>query len=89
MRQFIKDRLTRDQIVISAVGDITPNELKDYLDKTFGDFPEKAAPTDLKEATLLNLGATVVETSIYPRAWFTLCNPALQGMILIFTLPLL
>jgi zinc protease len=77
MRQFIKDRLTRDQIVISAVGDITPNELKDYLDKTFGDFPEKAAPTDLKEATLLNLGATVVETLDVPQSLVYFVQPGI------------
>lgn len=77
MRQFIKDRLTRDQIVISAVGDITPNELKDYLDKTFGDFPEKSTPTDLKKATLLNLGTTTVETLDIPQSLVYFTQPGI------------
>ncbi len=77
MRQFIKDRFARDQIVISAVGDITPQELKDYLDKTFGDFPETATPTDLKKATLLNLGTTVVETLDIPQSLVYFTQPGI------------
>ncbi len=77
MRQFIKDRLTRDQIIISAVGDITSNELKEYLDKTFGDFPEKATPTDLKKATLLNLGTTTVETLNIPQSLVYFTQPGI------------
>jgi zinc protease len=77
MRQFIKDRLTRDQIVISAVGDITSNELKDYLDKTFGDFPEKSAPSDLKNVALLNLGTTTVETLDIPQSLVYFTQPGI------------
>lgn len=78
MRQFIKDRLARDQMIISTVGDITPNELKEHLDKTFGDFPEKAIPIDLKEVTLLNLGTTAVENLDIPQSLVYFTQPGIK-----------
>lgn len=78
MRQFIKDRLTRDQIVISAVGDITPSELKEYLDKTFGDIPEKSVPTDLKMVTLQNLGGITVESLNIPQSLVYFTQPGIK-----------
>lgn len=77
MRQFIKDRLTRDQIFISAVGDITPSELKNYLDKTFGNFPEKSTPIDLEKATLLNLGTTTLESLDIPQSLVYFAQPGI------------
>lgn len=77
MHQFIKDRFARDQLLITAVGDITPVELKDYLDKTFGDFPEKATPTTVKDANLLNLGKTVVEPLDIPQSLVYFTQPGI------------
>lgn len=68
MRQFMKERLSRDQLLISAVGDITEQELKTYIDKTLGDLPEKATPSHLRKATLHNLGTTTIETLDIPQS---------------------
>lgn len=77
MRQFIKDRFARDQLLITAVGDIAVDELKDYLDKTFGDFPEKATPSTVKDATLHNLGATVIERLNIPQSLIYFVQPGI------------
>ncbi len=42
-RAFMKQRLGRDTLQVTVVGDITPDALKPLLDKTFGGLPEKVA----------------------------------------------
>lgn len=44
MRQFMVDRIARDNLVVAAVGDITPAELIRRLDDVFGKLPMKAKP---------------------------------------------
>ncbi|MBX9806144.1 MAG: insulinase family protein [Alphaproteobacteria bacterium] len=75
MRQYMKERLTRDQLLVSAVGDISVDELKKYLDETFGDFPEKAVPSTVKEAPLLNSGKTIVEPLNIPQSLILFSQP--------------
>lgn len=77
LRQFMKERFARDQLLITVVGDITVTEVQDYLDETFGDLPEKATPTDVKDATLLNIGATVVETLDIPQSLVYFIQPGI------------
>jgi zinc protease len=43
LRRFAAERFGRDVMLVSVVGDITPEALKAILDKTFGDLPAKAA----------------------------------------------
>lgn len=40
MRQFVKNAFTKDNLIVGAVGDITPDELGEILDKTFGALPQ-------------------------------------------------
>ena len=44
MRDFVKERLARDNLLIGVVGDIDADTLKKYLDQVFGTLPEKAKP---------------------------------------------
>lgn len=78
LRQFMKNRLARDQMIISAAGDITPNELKDLLDKTFGDFPAEAVPLTLENVSLLNLGTTIVESLNIPQSLILFTQPGID-----------
>ena len=75
LRQFMKERFARDQLIVSVVGDITPDELKNYLDKTFGDLPEKASPSTVKPPTLVNLGKTFVEPLDIPQSLILFTQP--------------
>ncbi|MBD3805198.1 MAG: insulinase family protein [Rhodobacteraceae bacterium] len=57
-----KDRvMTRDHMVISAVGDITPEELGPMLDKLLGDLPETGAEMPPAVAPELKGGVTTVD----------------------------
>ncbi len=41
LHAFVKTRLGLDGLLIAVVGDITPDDLRTLLDKTFGDLPAK------------------------------------------------
>jgi zinc protease len=43
LRQFVRQRFARDVLKIGIVGDISPDELRTLLDKTFGALPATAA----------------------------------------------
>lgn len=77
LRQFMKERFARDQLLITIVGDITPDSAKDYLDKTFGDLPEKAVPLDIKDAPPVTAGATTVEPLNIPQSIIYFTQPGL------------
>ncbi|MCW9035049.1 MAG: insulinase family protein [Rhodospirillales bacterium] len=49
LKEFVKKRLAKDNLIIGVVGDITPQQLAAVIDKTFSDLPDKAAPWELPE----------------------------------------
>ncbi|MCE3230362.1 MAG: peptidase domain protein [Alphaproteobacteria bacterium] len=77
LRQFMVNRFGRDQLLVSIVGDITAHETKDYLDKTFGNLPEKATPTDIIDAKLLNIGTIAIETLNIPQSLVYFTQPGI------------
>ena len=68
MRGFLKSRLARNNVFIGVVGDITPDELKVLLDKTFGGLPEKAVALDLAETPPKLDGRTEVIRRPFPQS---------------------
>ncbi|GAB5468511.1 MAG: pitrilysin family protein [Rhodospirillales bacterium] len=44
LRAFVAERVARDELLVGAVGDITPEELGVYLDAIFGGLPESGTP---------------------------------------------
>ena len=42
LREFVRSRFARDHLVVGVVGDIPPNELRERLDRVFGDLPAAA-----------------------------------------------
>jgi zinc protease len=60
MRGFLKARIGRDQLLVTAAGDITPAELGQALDRIFAGVPAKAAPFSIPEATIHGAGQTIV-----------------------------
>jgi zinc protease len=68
LRQFMRQRLARDVLQIGIVGDITPDELKPLLDKTFGALPAKAAPAALPETSAKNGGVLLLVKKAIPQS---------------------
>jgi zinc protease len=75
LRQFMKERMGRDQLLISVVGDISIGELKDYLDQTFGDLPEKARTLDIKPPVMPTKGSTTVIPLNIPQSLVRFAQP--------------
>ncbi|MBL4615273.1 MAG: insulinase family protein [Magnetovibrio sp.] len=51
LKTFVRTRLTRSNLVIGVVGDVTPKRLGLLLDKTFGDLPIKPTGVRAKDIT--------------------------------------
>lgn len=51
MRQFVTERLVRENLIIGVVGDIEPETLKTYLDETFASLPKSSSAWALKKIT--------------------------------------
>lgn len=52
LRGELKRRLARDNLLVSAVGDITPDALATLLDQIFGDLPEHADLRPMQEVSV-------------------------------------
>ena len=68
MKQFVKRTFTKDNITISIVGDITPEEVRDALDKIFVDLPESFSGTNVEEGIAENGGETVIVERDIPQS---------------------
>ncbi len=68
LRGFVQQRFGRDRLYVGVVGDITPDELAQALDATFGSLPAEAAPFTVPEATVENGGETVVIAKPIPQS---------------------
>jgi zinc protease len=68
LRDVIAQRLARDNLIVGAVGDITPEELGKVLDRAFGDLPAKSTPSDVAEATPAGAGRTIVVRRPAPQS---------------------
>lgn len=94
MRQFLKDRIGRDQLLITAAGDISPAELGELVDRTFGQLPAKAAPFAVPEVTAKAAGETITIERNIPQTIITMAKAGMErndpdwytGQILNYTL---
>ncbi|HEX6980829.1 MAG TPA: pitrilysin family protein [Alphaproteobacteria bacterium] len=67
-RDFVRNRLARDNLIIGVVGDITPDELGPLLDRAFGDLPARSAPVDVPEVEFKGDGRTTVVNRTVPQS---------------------
>ena len=77
MRRFVAENLTRDRLIVSAAGDITPEALGRLLDEVFGALPAEGAP--IPQATPMvtaDGGVTVVERPV-PQSVAAFAQPGL------------
>jgi zinc protease len=68
LRQFVHNRLARDNLVVGVAGDVTAAELRPLLDLAFGDLPATSAPVELAQAKPAALGETVVVRKDVPQS---------------------
>jgi zinc protease len=78
VRKFLKDRFGRDQMLITAAGDITPDELSALLDKTFARLPAKAAPFSVPEAAPKDVGDTITIQRGIPQTVISIGAPGMK-----------
>ena len=77
LRTKAKSDLTRDRLIVSVAGDITPDELGTLLDKTFADLPEKGNAPQVSDVSLPAKGETTLYSLNIPQ---TLIIATLPGM---------
>jgi zinc protease len=68
MRQFMTERLARDNLIVAAVGDITPAQLEKRLDQLFGALPMKAKPWLLARPTPAAADRVIVIDKAVPQS---------------------
>lgn len=74
---FHKRNFARDNLIISVVGAISPEELAPLLDKVFGDLPEKAQLDSIGDAKLAFGQTTRVDYAL-PQTSITMVYPGVR-----------
>lgn len=67
-RQFVKERFAREGLIIGVVGDISPDELKAQLDRTFGGLPQTPAPFAVPSVAPDDAGAVLLARKPIPQS---------------------
>jgi zinc protease len=78
LRQFITSRVGRDQLLVTAAGDITPAELGPALDKIFAGLPAKAAPFQTPDVTAKATGETITIPLGRPQTVIIMGEPGIK-----------
>jgi zinc protease len=68
LQAYMKARVARDALVIGVTGDISPEELKAVLDKTFADLPAHAAPVNVPTVAPATKGMLTVIRRPFPQS---------------------
>ena len=68
LRTFVTRRLARNELIVGVVGDITANELKVLLDKTFGVLPERSEAFTIPKAEPAAAGEVIVVQKNNPQS---------------------
>lgn len=72
---FKKENLTKDKLIITASGDITPQELSNAIDKIFGELPKSNNKMALKNAVLSNPSKIFLYKKDIPQTFFEVLLP--------------
>lgn len=68
LQSYVRDRFTRDRLVIGVVGDISEQELKAKLDAVFGDLPRTGPVFEIPEVRPSGVGKTIVVSKPIPQS---------------------
>jgi zinc protease len=78
LRRFVAERLARDLLKVAVVGDITPEALASFLDRTFLGLPTRAAPAQVPDTVAQATGRTVVIERDVPQSVVSLGQPGID-----------
>ena len=68
LRLFVRRRFARDNVVVGAVGDVSPEELGRLLDLVFGALPAQAVPSQVAETAAARPGGLIVRRKPVPQS---------------------
>ncbi|WP_026988456.1 M16 family metallopeptidase [Fodinicurvata fenggangensis] len=77
MRAFLENQLARERLYIAATGDITPKELGELLDETFGSLPEEGTATEVPDTTPHSAGGVAVVEREQPQSVVAFGQPGM------------
>ena len=75
---FVRQRFTRNRLVIGVVGDIGEEELKSALDRVFGDLPETGPDFSVPDIAPAGAGKTVVVKKPIPQSIMVLGHAGIK-----------
>ncbi|HRJ12574.1 MAG TPA: pitrilysin family protein, partial [Alphaproteobacteria bacterium] len=76
LRQWMQERMARDELLVAVSGDITADQLAPLLDKIFGGLPEKSKPFTLPEVKLQAAGKNFIIQRAVPQTKLVMVQPA-------------
>ena len=75
---FVADTLTRDALIVTAVGDITPEQLGTLVDQAFGALPEVSGAASVEDRVPAISGETIVVETDIPQSQVIFGQPGLS-----------
>ncbi|MDP6173806.1 MAG: pitrilysin family protein, partial [Rhodospirillales bacterium] len=78
LKVFAAQRLARDNLIVSVVGDIGPKRLAALLDTTFGGLPEKATPWKLPDIKSPAKARTILIEKKVPQSVIRFGQPGIK-----------
>lgn len=75
LRSFKDDNLTRDRLLITIAGDITPDDIKKAIDHIFAKLPAKAKSAPIADTTVQNAGSLYLYEQPIPQTMFEIVFP--------------
>lgn len=76
LRQFKKDFLTKDRLMVSASGNISPKQLSKVLDQIFGNLPNKGKSNTIEDFKIKNTKQKFLFYKDIPQTILTLAMPS-------------
>ena len=77
LKAWTAAHLDRKHLIVTVTGDITPDELKTLMDKTFGDLPAEGQYPDVPDVTIQNGGQIVYYQQDIPQSVIDIMQPAI------------
>lgn len=76
LRKFQKTYLTKDRLLITVTGDISPKDLSEQIDRVFAKLPEKAPVDELADTDIRNTGKIYLFEQDIPQTLVEVVLPA-------------
>lgn len=78
LKSFVRDRFSRDRLIIGVVGDISEEELKQRLDSVFGDLPATGRKFAIPDTTPAGSGKILIIRKQIPQSMMILGHAGIK-----------